>query len=64
MATLFGSIAFGVMLGRGWYLNVSRGSDWCSPWAMRSGLVLVALTILAVSLWGLPFAGLLGMPPT
>jgi hypothetical protein len=52
-----------VMLGRGWYLNISHGSGWRSPWARRSRLVLIASTMLAVSLWGLRFAGLLGMPP-
>ena len=50
------------LLGRGWYLNLSHGG-WRSPWARRSRLVLIGSTALAASLWGLRFAGLLGMPP-
>ena len=51
------------MLGRGWYLDVSPGGGWRSPWARRSRLVLTASTALAALLWGLRFAGVLGMSP-
>ena len=37
-----------VMLGRGWYLNISDGSGWRSPWATRSRLVLIGSTALVV----------------
>jgi hypothetical protein len=52
-----------LMLGRGWYLNLSHGGGWRSPWARRSRLTLVGATALAGLLWGLRFAGLLGASP-
>lgn len=52
-----------VMLGRGWYLNFAHRGGWQSPWARRSRTVLAASTALAVALWALRFAGLLGMSP-
>lgn len=51
-----------VMLARGWYLNLSHGGGWQSSWARRSRLVLVVSSVIAISLLGLRFAGLLGMP--
>ena len=51
------------MLGRGWYLELSHGSGWSSPWAKRSTLTIVLTTLLAISLWGLRFAGVLGESP-
>ena len=52
-----------VMLGRGWYLNLSHGERWRSIWNRRAGLVLMGSTVLAVVLWGLRLAGLLGPRP-
>ncbi len=52
-----------LMLGRGWYLEMAHRGRWRSPWRRRASLVLMASTALAVVLWGLRFAGLLGMRP-
>ena len=52
-----------LMLGRGWHLNLSHGGGRRLPWATRARLVLIGSTALAVLLWGLRFAGLLGMSP-
>jgi len=51
-----------LMLGRGWYVELSDHRRWRSVWRNRSSMVLVFSTILAASLWGLRFTGLLGMP--
>jgi hypothetical protein len=50
-------------LGRGWYLELAHQGAWRSTWRRRSGVVLIASTVLAVALWGLRFAGVLGMRP-
>ena len=52
-----------LMLGRGWYLEMAHRGRWRSPWRRRASLVLMASTALAVVLWGLRFAGLLGTRP-
>ncbi len=52
-----------LMLGRAWFLDLSHGGGWRSTWARRGRVTLVASTALAVSLWGLRFAGVLGMSP-
>ena len=52
-----------IMLGRGWYLELAHRGGWRSSWRRRAGMVLVFSTVLAVTLWGLRFAGLLGMRP-
>ena len=52
-----------LMLGRGWYLEFAHRGGWRSPWARRSTLMLAGSSALAVVLWGLRFAGLLGMRP-
>jgi len=51
-----------IALGRGWYLNL-RHRHRPTLWSRRSRWLLVASTLLAGTLWGLRFAGLLGMPP-
>jgi hypothetical protein len=51
------------MLGRAWYVEVSHGGGWRSTWARRSKVVLLASTVLAVAVWSLRFAGVLGMRP-
>ncbi|MCI0794229.1 MAG: hypothetical protein J4O03_12255 [Chloroflexi bacterium] len=55
------------MLGRGWYLELSRRPSWRSrwrfSWRQRAWLTLVGSTVLAVVLWGLRFAGLIGPAP-
>ncbi|MBI4199027.1 MAG: hypothetical protein HY535_00945 [Chloroflexi bacterium] len=48
-------------LGRGWYLQLRVGS--VTAWRRRSLAVLAASTLLAATLWGLRFAGLLGGRP-
>ena len=50
-----------VTLGRGWYLNLQHPGR--TRWQRRSRAVLAASTVLAVTLWGLRFAGLLGVRP-
>ncbi len=52
-----------VLLGRGWYLQISHGIRGGSSWSRGSLLVLSGSTALAALLWGLRFGGLLGMPP-
>ena len=52
-----------LMLARGWYLQLALRGSWLSPWSRRAGLVLMGSTALAAVLWGLRFAGLLGMRP-
>ena len=52
-----------LMLGRGWYLEFADRGGWQSTWARRSTLMLAGSSALAVVLWGLRFAGLLGMRP-
>ncbi len=52
-----------LMLARGWWLAPSHGSWWGSKWKNRATLTLAASTVLAVVLWGLRFAGLLGPTP-
>jgi len=52
-----------LMLGRGWYLNLSHGERWRSVWNKRAGLVLILSTALALVIWGLRFGGLLGPSP-
>lgn len=51
------------MLGRGWYLELAHGNKWRSAWRNRSTLVLILSTLLAITIWGLRFAGLLGPNP-
>ena len=52
-----------LMLGRGWYVRLSHGGGWQPTWSRRSGVVLILSTTVSGTLWGLRFAGLLGMPP-
>ena len=52
-----------LMLGRGWYLELAHPGRWRSPWRRRAGAVLIGSTALATLLWGLRFAGILGMSP-
>ena len=52
-----------LMLGRGWYLELSHRGRWTSPWRRRAGLVLLGSTVLAVSLWSLRLTGVIGMRP-
>ena len=52
-----------LMLGRGWYLQLAHRGGWVSLWARRAGLILIGSTALAAVMWGLRFAGLLGMSP-
>jgi len=51
------------MLARGWYLEISDKRHWRSCWPRRASVVLAGSTLLAVVLWGLRFAGLLGARP-
>lgn len=51
------------MLSRAWYLQMARAAHPNATWAVRSRRVLVASTALAIVLWGLRFAGLLGGSP-
>ena len=52
-----------LMLARGWWLAPSHGS-WRGPaWKNRATYTLIVSTVLAVTLWGLRFAGLLGNNP-
>lgn len=50
-----------LFLGRGWYLQLSHGGGML--WQRRAGRVLLASTAIAVTLWGLRFAGVLGVRP-
>ncbi|MEE8443575.1 MAG: hypothetical protein V3S37_07480 [Dehalococcoidia bacterium] len=50
-----------VTLGRGWYLATRHPSR--TLWQRRATVILVGSTLLAVVLWGLRFAGLLGKSP-
>ncbi|MCH7735772.1 MAG: hypothetical protein IH872_00060 [Chloroflexi bacterium] len=52
-----------LMLARGWWLAPTHGSWWGSAWKNRATYTLIASTVLAVSLWSLRFAGLLGESP-
>ena len=52
-----------LVVGRGWYLDLSHRGGWRSSWAKRSTLVLMGSTMVAAVLWGLRFAGLLGARP-
>jgi len=52
-----------LMLGRAWYLELTHSGSWRFTWRLRSRMVLFGSTGLAVALWGLRFAGLLGMRP-
>ena len=52
-----------IMLGRGWYVQLSHKGGWRSSWGQRAGLMLLGSTVLAVALWSLRFTGLLGMSP-
>ena len=52
-----------LMLGRGWYLNLTHGERWRSIWNKRASLTLILSTILAVVVRGLRFGGLLGPGP-
>ena len=53
-----------VLLGRGWYLHLrDHGLHAGTLWGQRNLVVLVVSTLLAVTLWGLRFRGLLGMRP-
>ena len=49
-----------LVLGRGWYLDLSHGGVWRPTWARRWRLTLSASTALALLLWGLRFSGVLG----
>ena len=49
-----------LMLGRGWYPELTHRHRWRLAWATRARLVLIGSTGLAVSLWGLRLAGLVG----
>ncbi len=48
-------------LGRGWYLQLTHGR--ATVWQRRAERTLVLSTALAGILWGLRFAGVLGMRP-
>lgn len=53
-----------VLLGRGWYLQLrSHGLHGGTLWSQRSLIVLIVSTLLAATLWGLRFGGLMGMRP-
>ncbi|MFQ6029212.1 MAG: hypothetical protein ACE5Q6_17175 [Dehalococcoidia bacterium] len=49
-----------LLLGRGWYVQLSSGKGWGSTWEKRSTLILIFSTALAGTLWGLRFAGIFG----
>ena len=51
-----------LFLARGWYL-VATGRRPRTLWGRRSRLALVLSTLVAVVVWGLRFAGVLGAPP-
>ena len=50
-----------LFLGRGWYLALRNRSS--TRWGRRARWVLAGSTLLSGVLWGLRFAGVLGMPP-
>ena len=52
-----------ILLGRGWYLEVGGTGHGRGARAKRSRRVLIASTAIAMILWGLRFAGTLGMRP-
>ena len=52
-----------LMLARCWWLAPSPGSWWGTKWKNRATLTLMASTVLAVALWSLRFAGLVGPSP-
>ena len=52
-----------LMLSRGWYLQISQRADLSTKWPRRAITTLVLSTVLAVTLWGLRFADLLGESP-
>ncbi len=52
-----------LMLARGWWLAPSHGSWWGPAWKNRATYTLITATVLAATLWGLRFAGLLGQSP-
>ncbi len=52
-----------LMLARGWWLAPSHGSLWGTGWKNRATVTLIVSTLLAVVLWTLRFAGLLGASP-
>ncbi|MAP39967.1 MAG: hypothetical protein LR120_09940 [Dehalococcoidia bacterium] len=52
-----------LMLSRGWYLQISQRADLSAKWPKPVLTTLVLSTVLAVTLWGLRFAGLLGESP-
>ena len=52
-----------LMMVRAWYLELSHGEKWSSPWGRRSGAVLTGSTTLALMLWSLRFTGPLGESP-
>ncbi len=51
-----------LLLGRGWRLELSGNQGGPPVWRRMPGLVLIGSTLLAGTIWGLRFAGLLGMP--
>ena len=51
------------VLGRAWYLELEKTGHWRGVWAQRSRWWLIASTLASATLWGLRFAGLLGMRP-
>jgi len=52
-----------IILGRGWYLELTSARRLPTAWGRRSTLVLAASTLLAGTIWGLRFAGFLGGMP-
>ena len=46
-----------LLLGRGWYVQLTGGKSWGTTWQQRSTLMLLFSTALAGTLWGLRFAG-------
>jgi hypothetical protein len=48
---------------RGWYVELSQGSGWRSPWSRRSTAILLISTAPSLAVWGLRFGGLLGGSP-
>ncbi|MQG76007.1 MAG: hypothetical protein FI703_01620 [SAR202 cluster bacterium] len=53
----------GLTLGRGWYVELSQGKGWRSPWSRRSTAILFISTATSLVVWGLRFGGLLGGSP-
>ena len=49
------------VLSRGWYLQLGHGN--AMLWQRRSMMVLVASSVLSVTLWTLRFLGMLGARP-